>query len=176
MNNKKIVVLVGKEQVSANDVAIMREIVSPLFGKFIFKVESTKLDEEETGPNAARLFSVKDILVTNAEFVSAKDARNNTPTVVLNGDPNLAFPVVENPFKTIDKAATIKKDVEISEGYYTDGEGLSELVEAMNRGTIANYNAKINRFTELIETVESAIAVDDAARAQRAALEEALNA
>lgn len=175
MTNKKLAIIVGKDQINANDIVVMRDIVGPLFGKFVFKVESTKLDEEETGPNAARLFSVKEVLVTNAEFISGKDTRNGVPTVVFNGDPTLTFAVVENPFKEIDKSAAIRKDIEVSEGWYTDGQGLSEIVKAMNEGTIASYNAKINKFTTLIETVETAIAVDEAAQAQRQALEEAIN-
>jgi hypothetical protein len=173
---KQIALLVGKEKVNSNDIIVMREIVAPLFGQWLFKVESTKLDEEEVGPKAARLFSVKDILVKNAEFLSSEETSNGVATIILNGNSDLTFPVVENPFKTIDQTEAIRKDFELGEGWYTDGIGLAKVVKSMNEGTIAAYNAKINKFTALCEVVEQAIAIDEAAQAQRQVLEVAINA
>lgn len=172
---KQIAVIIGKEKVNSSDIIAMREIVAPLFGKWLYKVESTKLDEEETGPNAARLYSIKDVLVKNAEYLSAEETRNNVATIMLNGDATLTFPVVENPFKTIDPAESIRKDYEIGEGWYMDGIALAKIVKSMNEGTIATYNAKINKLTALCEVVEQAILVDETAQEQRNNLEAIIN-
>lgn len=173
---KEVAIIINDKTLSTQEVALMRNTVGPLYGHFLYKVESTKLDDEDKSPEAERLFSVKRVLITHAEFISGKETRTGIATVIFNGDSNLTFALVDEPFQEIDEAKALRKDFEIGEGWYKDGEKLATIVRAMNEGTIAKYNSRINKFTELINVVETAISVDEAAVNSQKMLEEVLSA
>lgn len=169
------IVIVGGKKVTTEDVATMQHIMAPVFGGFIYKVQESKLDPEEKGPNPAKLYAVKSVFVEGVQYLSAEKT-GNEPTVIINNDPELTMVVgTEGVFKKIDAMKMVLADAKLEEGWYAD-KAIYTIVKNMNARTVAAYQKSIQRITELCEVVENAMVVEENAYNQIIALEESANA
>lgn len=173
--DKKIIVLSATgTPISSVEIAKMQKY-GHLMGRRIYSVESEKVDAEEKGENALRIFGVKSVIVKSLNFLTKEDSAQDVPVLIVNDNPDLTFPVEKDPFRTINAIEAERKDFDLTEGYFVDGPAIYAAVRNRNRAALNKVKAQQERLLEFASCIEDAMQAEDNAFQFEKQIEESID-
>ena len=158
--SKVIMLGAADKNISSVEVAKMQKY-GRLVGHRIYSVESEKVDPDEKGDDAIRIYGVKSVIVRSFNFLTKEESAQGVPVIIINSDPDLTFPVEKDPFRSINAVDAERRDFDLTVGYFTDGTSVYAAVRNRNRAALNKVKAQQERLLEFASCIEDAMQAED---------------